>query len=192
MNESASERRDSFEGLYMSHFAEVVKAAHVLVGPEEALDVAQEAFARTWARWERLQKLDRPILYTLKAASNLAKTRLRRIKRMRDVVRRLAFRVERIETPSPDIHVALESAIRRLPLRQRQAIVLCDLADCSSQEAASILRIRASTMRVHLARARETLRTVLADPERQPPKSNRAIDERSAPDAEPKRGGERK
>jgi DNA-directed RNA polymerase specialized sigma24 family protein len=42
------------------------------------------------------------------------------------------------------------------------AVVLCDLLDLSSDQAASILRIAPSTVRVHLSRGRSQLRDRLA------------------------------
>src|SRR4051794_5968703 len=55
----------------------------------------------------------------------------------------------------------IAAALRVLPLRQRQAVVLRDWAGFPTRDIASLLSIRESTVRVHLARGRERLRGLL-------------------------------
>jgi len=58
-------------------------------------------------------------------------------------------------------------ALGRLPMRQRQAVVLRDWAGFRTNEIAGMLRVRESTVRVHLARGRQALRDSLAVEERE-------------------------
>ena len=52
-------------------------------------------------------------------------------------------------------------AMRALPTRQRQAVVLRDWAGFETREVARLIGIRESTARVHLVRGREALRASL-------------------------------
>jgi RNA polymerase sigma-70 factor (ECF subfamily) len=52
-------------------------------------------------------------------------------------------------------------ALAELPVRQRQAVVLRDWAGFETAEVARMLGTKESTVRVHLARARERLRESL-------------------------------
>jgi RNA polymerase sigma factor (sigma-70 family) len=49
-------------------------------------------------------------------------------------------------------------SLERLPMRQRQCVVLRDWAGFETREVARMLRMRESTVRVHLARGRASLR----------------------------------
>ena len=53
--------------------------------------------------------------------------------------------------------------LKPLPSRQRAAVVLMDLLDLPSEEAARILGVKAVTVRVLAARARATLRKDLGE-----------------------------
>ena len=61
----------------------------------------------------------------------------------------------------------IAEALRALPLRQRQAVVLRDWAGFSTSDTARLLSMRESTVRVHLARGRERLRGLLGVPDRE-------------------------
>src|SRR5690606_1875713 len=48
---------------------------------------------------------------------------------------------------------------------EKQAILLCDLHDCTNQQAADILGLKLSTLKSHLARGRKKLRKMLTKEE---------------------------
>lgn len=58
----------------------------------------------------------------------------------------------------------LEGAIGRLPLEQRQAVLLVGLEGMSYEEAAAVLRIPVGTVRSRLSRGRDTLRRLMDRP----------------------------
>jgi DNA-directed RNA polymerase specialized sigma24 family protein len=53
---------------------------------------------------------------------------------------------------------ALSRAVRGLPFRQGQAVVLCKQTGLSEQQAAKEMRISTGAVRAHLARGLQTLR----------------------------------
>jgi len=59
------------------------------------------------------------------------------------------------------------ACLRELSVRQRQAVVLRDWAGFETSEVASMLGVRESTVRVHLARGRQALRQSLSVEERE-------------------------
>jgi RNA polymerase sigma-70 factor, ECF subfamily len=169
------ERGDgSFEDFYERSFEAVARAVMLAVGDrEDARDLTQEAFVRTWARWGQLRQ---PLLFTLKAARNLATSRIRRLIRERAAIPRLW----EAEPDSADggASLSVRAALAGLPDRQRWAVVLCDFLQMSSTEAAPILALSPSTVRVHLARAHERLRQALGEGEEALDRDDRAADQR--------------
>jgi RNA polymerase sigma factor (sigma-70 family) len=118
-----------------------------------AEDVAAEAFARLWSRWGEIRGADHAGGFVFKTAMRLCR---------REVGRRRRSAVPS-STAVDDVERALErhevgAALASLPLRQRQAVVLRDWAGFATRDVARLLSMKESTVRVHLARARERLR----------------------------------
>src|SRR5262249_52406860 len=143
-------------------FDRVVRAVYVIVGERnEAMDITQEAFGRAWANWDRIYRKDRPVVFVLATARNLSRSYLRRLIRRRRLDERLAIR-DQAEPDEASI-VTVRTTLAHLPEQQRWAVVLCDLAGMGSDQAASIMGVAPSTVRVHLARARDRLKQLLVD-----------------------------
>ncbi len=153
---------EGFEGFYEDRFDLVLRATVLAVGSEdEAADIAQEAFARTWTNWDRVRHWDEPVRFTLRVARNLSLSRFRRLARIRGRPTLANPSAGGDPTETWTDAMMVRSAVLRLPPRQRWALVLTDLLDLNSEDAASLLRINPSTLRVHLARARSKLRETL-------------------------------
>jgi RNA polymerase sigma factor (sigma-70 family) len=114
-----------------------------------AEDATQEAFARALERWGRLR--DRPWVggWVMSTALNASRRMLRR--------RPPAFSVP---TASPDHELATElwDVVRRLPRRQREAVVLHYVVDLNLSETAAVMGCREGTVKAHLSSARQALR----------------------------------
>jgi RNA polymerase sigma-70 factor (ECF subfamily) len=152
-----------FEHLYERSFDVVARACRALsVSRGEAYDLAQEAFVRTWANWHKATARPDPLFYTLRIAHNLAASRLRRSKLQESFTRRHGHHgtQDEFSAHSDDALDAL-AAVRRLPARQRMAVVLCDLLDLEQPQAAQVMGVAPSTLRVHLSRAHRHLRMEL-------------------------------
>lgn len=64
-----------------------------------------------------------------------------------------------------DSFMELLRYLDRIKPLEKQAILLCDLYDCTNQQAADILSLKLSTLKSHLARGRKKLRKILSEEE---------------------------
>jgi len=63
----------------------------------------------------------------------------------------------------PSDRLAIERALREIPISSREAIVLCDVLELSPSEAAEVTGLNANAFRVRLHRARKQFREVYGD-----------------------------
>jgi RNA polymerase sigma-70 factor (ECF subfamily) len=151
--------RAGFEGFYREHHARVVRAcALVVLDRPLAEDVAADAFARLWARWDAIQDEDHAGGYVYKTAMRLSARRAHSARRESIGV---ADRAGPDQMEPVLVRIDVFRALRGLPLRQRQAVVLRDWAGFGTERVAAMLGTRESTVRVHLARGRRALRREL-------------------------------
>jgi RNA polymerase sigma-70 factor (ECF subfamily) len=142
-----------FEELYRREHATVFRAVLRLCGDRTvAEDATQEAFARALARWRRLRGRDWAAGWVTTTALNLARRASRR----------------RREPPAQDgaaadVDAAVDvwAAVRLLPRRQQEAVVLFYVADLPLSEVAAAMGCAEGTAKAHLARARDSLRGTL-------------------------------
>jgi RNA polymerase sigma-70 factor, ECF subfamily len=151
-----AEHAHSFEDFFEEHYVSVTKALVLLLGRElEAEELAEEAFARAWARWELVSEMASPAGYVYRTALNLNRNRLRRL------ARELRGRERPEPGPDPAVRIATRDQVRRalaaLPMPQREAVVLIEWLGLDPAEAGSILGIKAVSVRARLHRARATL-----------------------------------
>jgi RNA polymerase sigma-70 factor (ECF subfamily) len=150
--------RAGFEAFYAAHLPRVVRAcALVLLDRAEAEDVAAEAFGRLWSHWGQIHGEDHAGGYVFKTAMRLCSKRRRRA--AKEVVGKVP---ERSRVTDPETRVSVVDALRDLPTRQRQSVILRDWAGFPTDEVARILGAKESTVRVHLARGRAALRERLS------------------------------
>jgi RNA polymerase sigma-70 factor (ECF subfamily) len=120
----------------------------------EAQDVVQEAFCRALARWTHVSQYEDPVAWVRKVAWNLATSRWRRVRTS------LTFLHKQREehTPGPDPgQLDLTRALRQLPPRQRQAVVLHYLSDMPVAQIAELTGVAEGTVKSWLHRARQAL-----------------------------------
>jgi len=146
----------SFEQLFADQGDRLFSALWLMTrDAHEAEEVAQDAFVRVWERWERRGAPDDPPAYLFRTAMNVLRNRRRRAAvALRHPVSGTAAGdgLEAVETRD-----AVMRALGALTPSQRAAIVLTDLLDMTSEEAARALGVRPSTVRVLAARGRATL-----------------------------------
>jgi RNA polymerase sigma-70 factor (sigma-E family) len=134
----------------------------------QAEEVVQEAFVRTYARWDRVRDRDDPLPYVRRAVVNLARSRLRR----RRVERGTRAGGAEEDVPSAEVTATararqreLAAAVMTLPRRQRECVVLRFFMDCSLREIAQTLRISDGSVKQHLHRALVSLERRVDRPE---------------------------
>jgi RNA polymerase sigma-70 factor (sigma-E family) len=118
----------------------------------DAEDVAQEALARAHIRWAHLR--EKPEGWVVTVATNLSIDRHRRRRRLSSLVNEPLALV--------DVHMSeridLARALRRLPRRQREVVVLRYLADWSERDVALSLGVSAGAVKSHASRGLAALR----------------------------------
>jgi RNA polymerase sigma-70 factor, ECF subfamily len=151
-----------FEAFYRAAAPRLVGQLLALTGDlHEAEDVVQEAFLRASLRWSRIRAYDNPEAWVRRVAVNLASNELRRAKRRLGALLRLGP-PRPAAALAPD-EVALNQALRELPLRYRQVLVLHYLMGLRVDEIAHTLRIPAGTVKARLSRGRDALAVRLGD-----------------------------
>jgi RNA polymerase sigma-70 factor (ECF subfamily) len=121
----------------------------------------QEAFVRVWERWERVGTMEDPAGYLYRTALNGFRARLRRAA----AAARRRIRAEAAPDPFQrvDDRDALTRILKAATRRQRTALVLTEVLDFTSEEAARIMGVSPVTVRRLASKAREAIRKSLED-----------------------------
>jgi RNA polymerase sigma-70 factor, ECF subfamily len=145
-----------FDEFYQAVFGRLVGQLFLVTGDlSEAEDLVQESLARASARWSRLAGYDQPEAWVRRVALNLAANRARQVRRR---LRALADLPPARTLPGiSDDTLALAEALRQLPIRHRQALVLHYLFDLPTKEVGRELGVSAGTVKSWLARGRREL-----------------------------------
>jgi RNA polymerase sigma-70 factor, ECF subfamily len=150
-----------FEAFVRDEYRTVVRTAYWMTGnKQDAADLAQEAFARAYARWRTVSRMDRPDAWVQRVVVNLALSERRR-RRIMEIVRSRQQTGVVPETPAPD--PALRQALLALTPAQRSVIVLRYYVDRSIDEVARDLGKRPGTVRALTAQGLARLREQLAE-----------------------------
>ena len=146
----------TFEVLFSEERDRLFSAIWVITRDRhEAEEIAQDAFVRVLERWDRVGAPDDPAGYLFRTAMNVLRNRRRRAAvALRHAVTRSELRDELEAVEARDVVIR---ALGALTPSQRAALVLMDLLNMPSDEAAKALGIRPSTVRVLAARGRATL-----------------------------------
>ena len=139
--------------------AEVWRFAAHLVGPEEADDVTQDSYVRTWRALPNYRGDSSGRTWLLAIARWACADAIRRRVRERRLSTRLRDRAYPTEVPPADPFAAhgLEVLVSGLDDDRRVAFVLTQVVGCSYAEAAAVCDVPVGTIRSRVARAREDL-----------------------------------
>jgi RNA polymerase sigma-70 factor, ECF subfamily len=136
----------------------------------QAEDVVQDAFASALLRWRRLRGYHDPEAWVRTVAFRRGIDHHRRNARQLRALLRLGP-----PPPLPPVsadHVDLVRALRRVPVAQREVLVLHYVADLAVEQVAAELRLPVGTVKSRLARGRAALaghlRVDIAAPEEEP------------------------
>jgi RNA polymerase sigma-70 factor (ECF subfamily) len=144
----------TFEDLFADEHERLYRALYLIVGSShEAEELMQDAFVRVLERWDRIEN---PAGYLYRSAFNATSSRFRRLK----LAAKRTLTPGEPENPfaAADLRDEIVRALRGLPERQRAAVVLLDLLDLRSEDAAKVLRVAPATVRSLASHARATLK----------------------------------
>jgi RNA polymerase sigma-70 factor (sigma-E family) len=157
---------DALTELYAAHYRKLVRIAALLLDDYSlSEEVVQDAYVKLHGSWRRIREPEAAEGYLRTTVVNLARSRLRR----RQVAAKHAPK------PLPDApsaeHGALEllerdrviAALRTLPPRQRECLVLRYYADLSEAQIAAAMGISTGAVKSHASRGMAALRTALGD-----------------------------
>lgn len=155
-----------FEDFYLREYPSVVGLAFALSGSRSgAEDLAQEAFLAAHRNWDKIAGYDQPGAWVRRVVANQSVSTIRRRVAEAKALARSALGQT---TVLPDLGAGdpdFWEAVRALPPRQAQVIVLFYLEDRSIADVASILGMATGTVKRHLHDGRRTLARRLQTPE---------------------------
>jgi RNA polymerase sigma-70 factor, ECF subfamily len=164
------DRARDFGEFYAANYGKVVAlVTAVILDRHEADDITQETFARALARWPRLSGYELPEAWVRRVAMRLAIDSHRRVRRLiRNLPMLPATITSAVQPPEPGDALAfsaLGQALARIPLREREVIVLHYVADMAVDQIARERGIGLSTVKARLATGRRHLERELAQRE---------------------------
>ena len=155
---------DEFDAVFTRLYPRARDLAHRLLGSAaDAEEAAAEALTRTLVQWGKVSCLDHLDAWVLRVTANVAIDMGR--KRRRRFRRRALFEDNPVDHVATRLH--LEAALRRLPRRQQEAVVLRHLAGLSEADVAEALGVSVNSVKTHVQRGLAALRSdaALLEPE---------------------------
>jgi len=150
--------------LFAQHYRTLVGLAAFLIrDTATAEEVVQDSFVAMHCGWSRLRESDKALPYLRRSVVN----------RSRSVLRHRMVVDKNPPKPPPDMpsaehgaitqmeRSAVVDALRALPLRQREAVVLRFYADLSEVQIAAAMGISTGAVKSHTARGMSALRSAL-------------------------------
>jgi len=151
--------------LYRLHALRLIRLGYVMLGDRQAAeDVVQDAFAGLYRRWGRLADHARAPQYLRSSVLNGCRSAIRRNRPGMEVLDfDPAVVSAEADVLAGEQQRVLMRAIRRLPQRQRAALVLRFYLDEPDAEIARLMGIRESTVRSTTHRALAALGRLLGE-----------------------------
>jgi RNA polymerase sigma-70 factor (sigma-E family) len=148
------EREAALARLFELHYSAMLRLA-VLLGADDPENVVAEAYYQLYRKWRRLRETEAAEAYLRSTVCNLARMRIRHLQVAR----------KHVENPPDDIIASAEStallhddqrvliaALRQLPARQREALVLRQWLGLKESEIAAAMGISCGSVKTHTAR----------------------------------------
>ncbi|MFN8157425.1 MAG: SigE family RNA polymerase sigma factor [Candidatus Nanopelagicales bacterium] len=152
--------RDAVSALFVAHHRRLVGLASLLVDDREsAEEIVQDAFESLYKRWNGLRDPSAAVAYLDRAVVYGARSWVRRRVVARSFVPPEAGAEESAETLGVEQvrRSELSAAIRALPRRQREVVVLRYFLDLTEGEIAQWLGVSPGSVKQHASRATAAL-----------------------------------
>jgi RNA polymerase sigma-70 factor (sigma-E family) len=153
--------------LYEAHALGLIRLAHIMLGDRSsAEDVVQEAFCGLYRRWSHLADPASAVHYVRSSVLNGCRSVLRRSNAHRSLAR---AGYQPPESSAESVALTGEErrevmrALRRLPQRQREALVLRFYLDLPAEEAAATMGISPGSVRSAITRGLASLGRMLQE-----------------------------
>lgn len=148
----------SFDAFYAQHHRAMVGLAVTLSGNRWAAEeLAQDAFAAAFQRWDDVATYDDPGAWVRRVVANRAVSRWRRLGSEAKALARLAGQQRAVVPALDPPDEAFWREVRKLPRQQAQVVALHYLEDLAVADIARVLGIAEGTVKSSLHRARRTL-----------------------------------
>ena len=160
----AARARDGVAALFAAHHTRMLRVAVVLLADRAlAEDVVQDAFVAVYTAWPRLRDPDAAVGYLHRSVVNGARSRLRR----RGVAQRHVTALPPDAVSAEDAALAglpggaVVAALRALPRREREVVLMRHYLDLSERQTADALGLRPGSVKAYGSRGLTALRAAL-------------------------------
>jgi RNA polymerase sigma-70 factor, ECF subfamily len=150
----------SFEEFFEMEQGGLFGALRLITGNRhDAEELTQEAFLKLWERWDAVGRMENPTGYLYRTALNAYRMRRRRaVLAAHRFARRLG---RRDDFAAAEARREIDQSLLRLTPRQRAAVVLTELLEFNSTEAAEALGSTPANVRKLASQGREVLRRAI-------------------------------
>jgi RNA polymerase sigma-70 factor (sigma-E family) len=162
---AAGRQAAAVTGLYQMHAVGLIRLGVIMLGDRSAAeDVVQDAFAGLYRQWDRLADTRRALQYVRSCVLNGCRSELRRRARRdrRASAEPFAASAEYLALVGEE-HRQVLAALRALPSRQREALVLRFYLDLQEAEIAAAMGISRGTVKSTTSRGLATLARILGE-----------------------------
>ncbi|CAL4867384.1 hypothetical protein MMA231_01637 [Asticcacaulis sp. MM231] len=159
---------DAFSRLVADH-QQAVRAfvRRLCAVPDDADDLAQEAFVTAWTNLHKLREGVAFKTFVCGIAYRKALNDRKRFNRSGARDTEWSGLQDQSRSSTVDARLTVHAALQTLPIDQRAAISLCVAADYSHAEAADILGLPLGTIKSHILKGRARLNALLGVPDDQ-------------------------
>ena len=152
--------------IYQRHALGLTRLAFLMLGDRQtAEDVVQEAFCGLYRAWDRMSDHANAVGYVRTSVLNGSRSALRRSRRVPRPLAVPAAASAEATVLAGERQRETVAALRRLPARQREALVLRYFADLPEQETALAMGISRGTVKSTTSRALAALARLLQEEE---------------------------
>lgn len=153
----AQNRRPDFPSFYQEQYSSVARALTATIRDRDlAAEATDEAMARAYASWPKVQRYDNPAGWVYRVGLNWA------ISAQRKKSRKLKVRPETVTQPAQIADPSIYDALGQLDAKHRSVVVCRYFLDWTTEQTAEALGIRPGTVKSRLHRALEQLSTKLS------------------------------
>jgi RNA polymerase sigma-70 factor (sigma-E family) len=160
--------RQQVTALFEAHAVGLVKLAKVMLGDQSiAEDVVQDSFAGMYRNWASLRDKDKALGYLRNSTLNGCRTAHRSLARRDRALRLVPGTGDMVSAEESalvgEANREVLAALRTLPARQREAVVLRHYLGLSEEQTAQTMRVARGTVKSATSRGLSTLAKILKE-----------------------------